>query len=111
MSTRVTYRRQVSYNTTRNKIRKVRTPGGRIVVHYVKKRGTGVICPDTKQPLSGVPRLRPHRYKLLKKRERRVSRAYGGVLSLASVKERIIRAFLSEEVKIVKKVMSSTEKK
>ena len=32
LDTRVTYRRRKSYNTKTNKIRKVKTPGGRLVV-------------------------------------------------------------------------------
>ena len=34
-----------------------------------------------------------------------VTRAYGGVLSAGAVRERITRAFLVEEQKIVKKVL------
>jgi large subunit ribosomal protein L34e len=45
--------------------------------------------------------------KSLKKRERTVSRPYGGHYCANCVKNRIIRAFLVEEVKIVKKVMSN----
>lgn len=41
LDTRVTYRRRKSYNTRSNKIKKVKTPGGRLVVHYRKKRTKG----------------------------------------------------------------------
>jgi len=50
--------------------------------------------------------MRGHQLKLVSKRQRRVSRAYGGHLSSQAVKDRIIRAFLIEEVKIVKKYMN-----
>ena len=43
---RVTYRRRKSFNTKSNKIRKVKTPGGKLVVHYVGKRGKGPQCGD-----------------------------------------------------------------
>lgn len=56
---------------------------------------------------SQIPHLRPAEYKRsrLSRNRRTVNRAYGGVLSGAAVKERIIRAFLVEEQKIVKKVL------
>lgn len=41
MAARVTYRRRLSYNTKSNKIRRLRTPGGRLVVQYVRKSASG----------------------------------------------------------------------
>lgn len=54
-----------------------------------------------------IPHLRPAEYKRsrLSRNRRTVNRAYGGVLSGGAVRERIIRAFLVEEQKIVKKVL------
>lgn len=54
-----------------------------------------------------IPHLRPAEYKRsrLSRNRRTVNRAYGGVLSGSAVRERIIRAFLVEEQKIVKKVL------
>lgn len=40
--------------------------------------------------------------KHMSKNKKSVSRAYGGVLSAGAVRERIVRAFLVEEQKIVK---------
>ncbi|KAL0450555.1 UNVERIFIED_CONTAM: 60S ribosomal protein L34 [Sesamum latifolium] len=56
---------------------------------------------------SQIPHLRPAEYKRsrLPRNRRTVNRAYGGVLSGSAVRERIIRAFLVEEQKIVKKVL------
>ncbi|KAE9454511.1 hypothetical protein C3L33_13585, partial [Rhododendron williamsianum] len=56
---------------------------------------------------SVIPHLRPAEYKRsrLSRNRRTVNRAYGGVLSGGAVRERIIRAFLVEEQKIVKKVL------
>ena len=45
------------------------------------------------------------------KKDRTVHRPYGGVLSGKNVRNRIIRAFLIEEQKIVKKVLKLQEKK
>ncbi|KAL3513190.1 hypothetical protein ACH5RR_025907 [Cinchona calisaya] len=60
-----------------------------------------------------IPHLRPAEYKgsRLSRKSQTVNRAYGGVLSRSAVKERIIRAFLVEEQKIVKKVLKIQEAK
>ena len=44
MVNRVTYRRKVTYNTRSNKIRKVKTPGGKLVALYHKKKTNPVKC-------------------------------------------------------------------
>ncbi|KAL9267036.1 Large ribosomal subunit protein eL34y-like protein [Drosera capensis] len=61
----------------------------------------------------GIPDLRPTEYKRgrLSRNRRTVNRAYGGVLSGSAVRERIIRAFLIEEQKIVKKVLKRQKAK
>ncbi|KAL2240425.1 UNVERIFIED_CONTAM: 60S ribosomal protein L34 [Sesamum indicum] len=72
-----------------------------------KKRASGPKCPVTGKRIQGIPHLRPAEYKRsrLPRNRRTVNRAYGGVLSGSAVRERIIRAFLVEEQKIVKKVL------
>ena len=110
MGARVNYTRNKSWNTRSNKIRQVRTPGGRLVAQYVAKRvatpKSAIVTEPTR--LGGLRRMRPHAYKLQSKHTRRVSRAYGGVFSHGEVKNRIIRTFLTEEVKNVKKTMAMT---
>lgn len=100
MSVRVTYRRRLSYNTRSNKVRNVRTPGSRVVVHYVQKRATGPRSPidscECGSRLNGIPQLRPYTYKKIAKKDKSVSRPYGGVLCGRCVKSRVIRAFLLE---------------
>jgi large subunit ribosomal protein L34e len=54
MSQRVTFRRRLSYNTTSNKKRIVKTPGARLVVQYLKKRASAPKCGDCGIPLPGV---------------------------------------------------------
>ena len=102
-SNRVTYLRRKSYNTKSNKIRKHRTPGGRLTIKYLKKtcKGpqTGV---NTREKLSGLRRMTNADYRRTTKSSRSVSRPYGGVLSPREVREKIMRAFLIEEVKVVK---------
>ena len=52
-----------------------------------------------------IPALRPVEYSRISKRQKIVSRAYGGSRCASCVRERIVRAFLIEEQKIVKKVL------
>lgn len=52
---------------------------------------------------SQIPRARPYEYKRMKKSERTVSRTYGGVLCAGCCKDRVLRAFLLEEQKEVKR--------
>ena len=101
---RVTYKRRQCYATRSNKIVKVKTPGGRLSAHYKKKPAKGPHCGDCGIPLPGLAHSRPKELKNMKKRERTVSRAYGGSRCANCVKARIMRAFLIEEQKIVKKV-------
>lgn len=49
--------------------------------------------------------MRPREYASVSKTHKTVSRAYGGSRCANCVKERIVRAFLIEEQKIVKKVV------
>ena len=53
-----------------------------------------------------IPRVRPTDYRRMQKHERTVSRAYGGVLCATAVRDRIMRAFIIEEQKIVKRVLA-----
>lgn len=81
--------------------------GGKLVYQTTKKRASGPKCPVTGKRIQVIPHLRPAEYKRsrLPRNRRTVNRAYGGVLSGSAVRERIIRAFLVEEQKIVKKVL------
>ncbi|KAG8056734.1 hypothetical protein GUJ93_ZPchr0002g26765 [Zizania palustris] len=107
MVQRLTYRKRHSYATKSNQTRVVKTPGGKLVYQYTKKRASGPKCPVTGKKIQGIPHLRPTEYKRsrLSRNRRTVNRPYGGVLSGTAVRERIIRAFLVEEQKIVKKVL------
>jgi large subunit ribosomal protein L34e len=107
MSQRVTYRRRLSYNTKSNKVHIVKTPGGRLVYQYTKKRGTIPKCGDCGLNLRGIPALRPHKYAQLSRSQKNVTRAYGGSRCHECVRGRILRAFLIEEQKIVKSVLKS----
>ena len=110
---RVTYRRAHPYATRSNKTRKLRTPGGRLVVQYVRKNTAGVHAPKDRghQKLQGVSSVRPFHLSRLSKNQKTVSRAYGGVLTSDQVQERIVRAFLVEEQREVKKFFLEKAKK
>jgi large subunit ribosomal protein L34e len=58
----------------------VRTPGGRIVVHYERRKPKIAHCALCGRPLNGVPRGRPVEIRKLAKTERRPERPFGGVL-------------------------------
>eukprot|EP00967_Tisochrysis_lutea_P093523 scaffold135409_cov33-Tisochrysis_lutea.AAC.2 len=146
MVQRVTYRRRKSFHTKSNIVRKVRTPGGKLVVQYVGKRGKRPTCGEygCDRPLSGVRLLacstrsvlvpllaspgagmasftylshytselvikavRPKELSRLSKRQKTVTRPYGGAKCGKCVRTRIVRAFLIEEQKIVKKVLKA----
>lgn len=105
MAARVTFRRRNPYNTKSNSVKQIKTPGGKIRVLHLKKKGTAPKCGETGVQLPGVKALRPREYANVPRRDRSVNRAYGGTLCGAAVKDRIIRAFLIEEQKIVKRVV------
>ena len=67
-------------------------------------------CGDTGVPLNGIPALRPNKYSRLSKNKKRVNRAYGGSRSAGAVRDRILRAFLLEEQKCVKKMLKEKTK-
>ncbi|EGU88622.1 50S ribosomal protein L34e [Fusarium oxysporum f. sp. raphani 54005] len=106
---RVTYRRRNGWNTRSNTTRTIRTPGGELRVLHIKKRGTVPKCGDCGSKLSGIPALRPREYSQISKPQKTVQRAYGGSRCGNCVRDRIVRAFLIEEQKIVKKVLKEQE--
>merc|ERR1719327_1322111 len=101
---RLTYRRSSSYRTRGNNFRPIKTPGGKLVLHLIKKhtRGTG---------MQGVKVARPNDFRRMNASRRRVSRAYGGVLTGTEVRDRIMRAFLIEEFKRFKNISKSSDGK
>ncbi|ODV58540.1 60S ribosomal eL34 domain-containing protein ASCRUDRAFT_50727 [Ascoidea rubescens DSM 1968] len=111
MAQRVTYRRRNPYNTRSNSIKTVKTPGGILKAQHVKKLGTRPKCGDCGSALSGIATLRPRQYAQISKTHKTVSRAYGGSRCGQCVKERIVRSFLIEEQKIVKRVLKDNAEK
>ena len=80
-----------------------------MTIIYTAKKSSGVKGEDGKR-LAGIPRVRPAEFRRLNKRQRTVNRAYGGSKSHTEVRNRIVRAFLVEEAKLVKRIMQQREK-
>merc|ERR1712125_138222 len=87
----------MGYNTKSNKIKVVKTPGGKLTVHYRTKSAKGPRCGDCGIVLPGIAPLRPKEYSRIPKCQKSVSRAYGGSRCGGCVRQRILRAFLVEE--------------
>ncbi|XP_057517821.1 60S ribosomal protein L34-like [Amaranthus tricolor] len=85
----------------------MRAKGGKLVYQSTKKRASVSKFPVTGKRIQGIPHLRPTEYKRsrLPRNRRTVNCPYGDVLAGGAVRERIIRVFLVEEHKIVKKVL------
>ena len=83
--------------------------GRRITIQYTAKKckgpqeGVSGLLPG---PLAGIPHARPGAFRRLNHNARTVSRPYGGVLSHRTVKDKIVRAFLIEEAKLLKRLMA-----
>jgi large subunit ribosomal protein L34e len=61
--------------------------------------------------LQQIPALRPREYSQISRPKKTVQRAYGGSRCANCVRDRIVRAFLIEEQKIVKKVLKESQQK
>ena len=99
MAERVQLRRKNTYRTRGNVVKKFRTPGGKLTVQYKNKRVKRAVCSSTGERLNGIKRLA---VKYLTKKQRTVSRPYGGVLAGSEVRNRIKRALLNEEMRVLK---------
>ena len=91
---RVTYRKKNTYNTKGNKIKVLRTPGGKLTIKYRKKRVSGLTCADTGENLNGIPHMRSYKAKSLSKNQRTVARPYGGVLCSSALRDRYIYIYI-----------------
>jgi len=61
--------------------------------------------------LQGIPATRPRESAKLSRPTKSVSRSYGGSRCANCVRDRVVRAFLIEEQKIVKKVLKESQQK
>lgn len=86
---------------------RVKVASGKLVFHYHTKVANGPKCGDCGRKLAGIQHLRPKEYRAVSKRQKVVSRAYGGNKCHTCVRDRVVRAFLIEERKIVKNVLKA----
>jgi len=101
---RATYKRRHSYATKSNRTKAVKTPGGSLVLHTLKKRSKGPRCGDTKTALHGIKKLKSKAYKNVNKRQKTVSRPYGGTLSAGAVRDRCV--FIRRHVRLAHFIMT-----
>ena len=78
MTQRLTLRKRNPYNTESNRRRVVKTPSGENRYLHIRKPATAPKCGDCHSKLAGVKALRPRQYAQVSKRNKTVSRAYGG---------------------------------
>ena len=109
---RISYRRRCHYATRSNRVKIVRTPGNKLVAQKNHKSSQGVHTPWTMghKRIGGTKALTHIESRKSANIGKTVSRAYGGVLSHDQVKDRILRAFLVEEQRLVKRVAAAEKK-
>jgi len=103
---RISYVRRMHYATRSNKVRRIRTPGNRLVFQKAGKRSQGPHTPWVlgHKRLSGTKALTHFKARTSNRNKKTVSRAYGGVLAADQVRDRVIRAFLVEEQRIARRM-------
>ena len=69
----------------------VRTPGGKTVTHYRKRKPAASKCSSCGEKLKGVPRERPKALKKINRSARRPERPFGGVLCSSCSRKEIIK--------------------
>jgi large subunit ribosomal protein L34e len=67
-----------------------RTPGGRVVIHYVKRRPSRAVCGNCRTLLAGVPAVRGTEMRRIPKSSKRPERMFGGTLCSPCSKRVII---------------------
>jgi len=67
-----------------------KTPGGRVVLHYKRRKPGFAECADCGTRLKSVPRAYPAELKNMPKTAKRPQRPYGGVLCSACSRGRIV---------------------
>ena len=109
---RVTLNRRHAYRTKTNRVKTILTPGGRHVAQLLQKHRRGVTCGDAgcNVSLPGIKHMDRASFKKAHSKDKTITRAYGGSRCAGCVKNRIVRAFLIEEQKIVKKVLAEKQK-
>lgn len=64
-----------------------RTPGGKTVTHYERRKPSKAVCANCGKALSGVPRELPKKMTNMAKTTKRPERPFGGVLCSKCMRE------------------------
>lgn len=80
-----------------------------MVYLYPKKPGSTASCGDCKNKLRGIVYARPQKLSKIARHKKTVTRVYGGTKCVSCVRQRILRAFLIEEGRLVAKVIKQQQ--
>merc|ERR1711872_21276 len=110
MAQRLRIRRRCTFNTRQNRRRVIsKTPGGKLVYIHPKKLGSVTKCGNCKDKLRGIKAARPRELSRFSLRLKKTTRPYGGSLCSKCVRERVVRAFLIEEQKLVVRILKAKQ--
>merc|ERR1711988_274488 len=107
MVQRVTYRTRSCYNTRSNRIKLVKTPGGKLSVQYRSKLAKGPKCGTCGDKLFGIRHLDQRNINIFPKGKRLCAVPMVDHVAVDVFGKRLFELFLLEEQKIVKKVEST----
>ena len=77
---------------------KLNTPGGRVVMHYLKRKNSQAKCGDCGKALAGTPIKLTSDIKKIPKTKKRPERLYGGNLCHKCTKQRIKDGLINQTV-------------
>ncbi|MHA1369247.1 MAG: 50S ribosomal protein L34e [Promethearchaeota archaeon] len=75
----------------------IRLPGGRTVIHYVKRRPRQARCSACGGKLGGIPRVRDSKRRKLSRSKRRPKRPYAGIYCPSCLKKLIKAAVFGNQ--------------
>lgn len=79
------------YKSRSMKLKFVRTPGGRTVVHYKKKKVSKSKCAECGTQLAGTVRERAMKLRKISKSKKRPERPFGGYLCSKCSRKKIVK--------------------
>ncbi|NOX71994.1 MAG: 50S ribosomal protein L34e [Candidatus Micrarchaeota archaeon] len=78
--------------------KKLTTPGGKKVTHYLKRKNSAAKCAVCGKTLNAVPKMAPDKLKKLPKTKKRPERPYGGNLCHKCLKEKLMKENIEKGV-------------
>ena len=83
--------RHGQYKARSKKLKYVKTPGGKTVIHYKKKKNKRAKCASCRVVLPGIANKSASKMKNLRKTKKKVARPYGGNLCSRCMRKKIIQ--------------------